>query len=1076
MILNLSPIMKTLPTTMLSGLFSLVAFSSMASETLDLSGEWKLALDPNDSGLAAGPATWNFPDTIQLPGTLTLAGKGNPLTRQPTLDKQTLQELHQRHSYIGPAWYQREVEIPAGWADKDIILELERVIWQSRLWINGSEAGVGDSLSTPHRFVLSNKINPGSNTLTLRIDNREQLPIGIGHAYTNATQTIWNGVVGKFVLTAVPKARIDHLRLRSDGNRIAATLTLHNSSEAPVSANIAIHVAHPDGRKMPPVTLKQNLPPGDSTREIGIPLGASPAFWSEFTPALYQVDATLESPSGISSTTENYGHRSFTADGRKLLVNGRQTFLRGTLECAIFPKTGHPDMTGNEWEKIFTTLKAHGLNHLRFHSWCPPRAAFKAADKHGIYLQVELPNWSFHMGQRPPVDDYFRAEGERIFREFGNHPSFVLFCLGNELTGDYNAMDRLVKHFREMDPDKLFTSTAFSFSPRGKAPGPEDDFFISQETNSGWVRGQGFINQTPPNTISDYSEGLSSIQIPLVTHEVGQYNNYPNLAELPKYEGGALRALGYEAIRDDLERRGRLGDAPRLTRDSGKLAALLYKEDMERALRTPQQAGIQLLDLHDFPGQSTATVGLLDSFWDSKGFISPEKFREFAGPVVPLARIERFVWENSETFVADLELANFSQGPLTTSFTAQLLGADGVPVASHTFASATYPLGNGQKIGRLEVPLDRFTTATRLDLVVTSEDGAWKNSWPVWVFPADPAPAPPSDLLVLDSPGPALRDALAAGRSVLLLPSRAALAAPIDARFIPVFWSPLHFPNQPGTLGATIDPDHPVFAGFPTDTHTNWQWWELFSTSFAMDLDALSHKPVMPLRFVDKYNRNALPAALWEAKVGPGKLFVCTLDITSNLDKRHAARQLRRSVLGYLASDRFQPVSALDSAVLDSLFKSVRFRATAESAAPDSPVEAAVDGDPSTIWHTEWQSGAERLPASLAIDLGAEAGIRGIRYTPRQDMNRGRIDRYRVESSRDGSTWTSASPEARFPDGKGPQEILFAKPIVARHIRITALSDHGGANGAAIAEFEPLPDLSTDSRQLGIIPGFNDGK
>ena len=1054
----------------------LFAATCHAAESLDLSGEWKLALDPDDKGLSAGPSTWNFPDTIQLPTTLTLAGKGTPLTRPPTLDKETLQGLHQRHSYVGPAWYQREIEIPASWAGKDVILEMERVIWQSRLWINGKEAGTRDSLSTPHRFDVSGLLQPGRHTLTLRIDNRELLPIGIGHAYTNATQTIWNGVVGNFKLSAAPKARIDHVRLRPEGNQIAATLSLHNSTPAPVSASITLDVIHPDGRAMPPVTLKHMVPAGNSTKDITIPLGSSPALWSEFTPALYQVKARLDSPAGLSSVETKYGHRTFTAEGRKLLINGSQTFLRGTLECAIFPKTGHPDMTGSEWEKICTTLKAHGLNHLRFHSWCPPRAAFDAADKHGIYLQVELPNWSFHMGQRPAVDDFFRAEGERIFREFGNHPSFVMFCLGNELNGDFNAMDRLVEHFRGIEPGRLFTSTAFSFTPRGHAPGPQDDYFISQQTHSGWVRGQGFLNQTPPNTTSDYSAGLSSIPIPLVTHEVGQYNNYPNLAELPKYEGGALRALGYEAIRDDLARRGRLDDAPRLTRDSGKLAALLYKEDMERALRTPEQAGIQLLDIHDFPGQSTATVGLLDSFWDSKGLITPEKFREFAGPVVPLARMAKFVWHNNESFAADIELANFSQGPLAAVFSAKLLAADGTTVANRTFDSTTYPLGNGHKIGRFEAALDRFTTATRLDLVVASADGLSRNSWPIWVFPAAPAPDAPADLVVLDSCGPALKEALAAGRKVLLLPSRADLVAPIDARFIPVFWSPIHFSDQPGTLGATIDPEHPVFAQFPTDTHTNWQWWELFSTSFAMDLDGLSNKPVMPLRFVDKYNRNALPVALWEAKVGPGKLFVCTLDITSDPENRRAARQLRRSLLEYLGSDRFQPGTRLDPAVLDTLFKTVRFRASAETAAPEAPVAAAVDGDPATFWHTEWQSWQNRLPATLAIDLGSEAGIRGFRYTPRQDMNRGRIDRYRVEVSSDGSTWTAVGSAAGFPDNTEPREIVFEKTVVARHIRLVALSDHGKANGAAVAEFEPLPDLSNDSRTLGIIPGFNDGK
>lgn len=1052
----------------------LLLSAALAAETLDLAGEWKLALDPNDTGLAAGPAGWHFPDTIRLPNTLTSAGKGDPLTRQPTLDKETLQGLHQRHSFIGPAWYQREIVIPSTWANKNVILELERVIWETRLWVNGIEAGSQNSLSTPHRFEISSQLRPGANSLTLRIDNREIFPIGIGHAYTNATQTIWNGAVGKLALTALPKTRVEALRLRPDGNHIAANLTLRNTTGLPVATTIALRITDPAGRAMPPVTSKHILPPGDSTREIAINLGSSPTYWDEFTPSLYQVEASVTCPAGESSITEKYGHRTVTAEGRKLLINGRQTFLRGTLECAIFPKTGHPDMTGDEWEKIYTTLKAHGLNHLRFHSWCPPRAAFTAADKHGIYLQVELPNWSFHMGQRPVVDDYLRAEGERMFREFGNHPSFVLFCLGNELTGDYEAMDRLVKHFRSLAPGKLHTSTAFSFSPRGKSPGPEDDFFISQETHSGWVRGQGFLNQTPPNTTSDYRKGLSSIKVPLVTHEVGQYNNYPNLAELPKYEGGALSALGYQAIRDDLARRGRLEDAPNLTRDSGKLAALLYKEDMERALRTPEQAGIQLLDLHDFPGQSTATVGLLDAFWDSKGFITAEKFRQFAGPVVPLARMEKFAWQNSETFVADLELANFSQGPLATTFTASLLAPDGATIASRAFGPATYPLGNGHKIGRFALSLGRFTAATRLELIISSADGAWKNSWPVWIFPAAAAPEPPANLLVLDSPGPVLREALAAGRSILLLPARAALAAPIDARFIPVFWSPLHFPDQPGTLGATIEPAHPAFAAFPTDTHTNWQWWELFSTSFAMDLDALEIKPVMPLRFVDKFNRNALPAALWEAKVGPGKLFVCTLDITSGLTKRPAARQLRRSILQYITSDNFAPAVELSSEQLGSLFKTVRFKVGAEDRHPSHPPELAVDGDVNSFWHTDWSAEGERLPARFIVDLGKERAVRGIRYTPRQDINRGRIERFRIEAGNDGKKWQVIGGERRLDDVKTAGLIEFEKPVKTRYLAMMVLSDHGRANHAAIAEIEPLTDDSPDVRNLGIIPGFND--
>ncbi|MEY4490149.1 MAG: Beta-galactosidase [Verrucomicrobiota bacterium] len=903
-----------------------------SSAPADLSGQWKLMLDQGDGGVTASPACLNFTDSIHLPNTLTLAGKGQPLALAPELGKASLVNLHQRFSFVGPAWYQRDIEVPGDWSDRDVQLELERVLWESRLWVNGTEAGMRDSLSTPHRYELGRLLRPGRNTLTLRIDNREKLPIGIGHAYTNATQTIWNGVAGKMTITAVSRLRVDTLRLRPEvGGNLKITLGMLNSSGKPLAARLAVRVLHPDGGVISETAKSLDAISGESTDSFTVSLGGAPVEWSEFDPRKYTVEVTLESAAGTSVIRDSFGYRLFKAEGRHLLVNDRQVFLRGTLECCIFPKTGHPDMVGNEWEKIFTTAKAHGLNHLRFHSWCPPKVAFETADKHGFYLQVELPNWSFKMGQLPAVDAFFQSEGERILREYGNHPSFVLFSLGNELTGDLAAMDRMLGHLKAIDPDKLYTSTSFAFSPRGQAAGPADDFFISQQTSSGWVRGQGFLNQTAPNTLSDYSPGLSSVAVPLVTHEVGQYNNYPNLAELPKYEGGALRALGYEAIRDDLLRKGRLGDAARYTRDSGKLAALLYKEDVERALRTKDQAGIQLLDLHDFPGQSTATVGILDAFWDSKGLIEPARFREFFGPTVPLARMAKMTWANSETFMADLEIAHFGKQALTHVIVEwSLRDETGAVKAKGSIPVAEITLGNGVALGQITAPLAGVTTASQLTLHVAIAGTDIRNSWPVWVYPNDQAVSSPS-IEIVKTGGPRLAEALEAGKRVLVLPDRASVAHPLDARFIPVFWSPLHFPDQPGTLGATIDNRHPVFAAFPTDTHTNWQWWELLATSFAMDLDHLTTKPVMPLCFVDKFDRNALPAAIWEAKVGAGRLLVCTLDIDSNLTRRIAARQLRRSILAYMASPLFAPERELSVEVVNSLFRTTPIAPAAES-------------------------------------------------------------------------------------------------------------------------------------------------
>jgi hypothetical protein len=1049
---------------MILRLLALLLASSgiLQASTLSLAGEWSFTLDPADTGISAGPETWSFPDTIQLPGSTAAQEKGPRFDMELKLDKETMNRLRERHPYIGPAWYQREIEIPADWKGKDIRLTLERVLWESRVWVDKQAVGEPQhSLSVPHRYDLTKHLRPGeTHTLTLRIDNRRIVDIGeIGHAYTAGTQTIWNGVIGELKLEALPRTRIENIRVatRADG-RLAVDVSgnFRNGQKL---------VARVDGESVastsasPTAALKGRF--------------AKARPWSELSPHLHELSVQLLEPNGsiVHEIQRRIGFREFTAKGRHLLINGSQTFLRGNLECAIFPQTGHPDAEGPQWEKIMRTSREYGLNHLRFHSWCPPEAAFEAANRHGVYLQVELPNWTFDMGRKPKVDAFFIAEGERIFREYGHHPSFVMFSLGNELAGDLEAMDRMVEHFRKLAPDLLYTSTSFAFSPRGKLPGPADDFFISQQTESGWVRGQGFLNSTFPSTDTDYAEGLKCLKIPLVTHEVGQYVVYPNLAELPKYESTPLRSTALEVIQRDLREKGMLDDAARFTRDSGKLAALLYKEDIERALRTKDLAGIQLLQLQDFPGQSTATVGLLDAFWDSKGLITPEEFRQFSSPVVPLARMQKFVWENDETFTASLELANFSEAPLRSGFTAKLIDANGTAFAEQTFSPSSFAPGNGQPIGHYKARLAAFAEPTRLDLVVESSDGKHRNSWPLWVYPAKAAaPEPIVHRAVSEE---CLAD-LAAGKTVLFLPQDNALRNPIAARFIPVFWSPLHFPDQPGTLGATIDTDHPLWDRFPTDTHTNWQWWELTANSVAADLTGLDPAIAKPFRYIDKFNRNALPAAIFEARVGPGKLLVCTLDVTSDPAERIVARQLLRALKHRAASADFQPAGAMSPVQLRMLFRESGISATASSSHPDHPPSLAIDGDPATLWHSDWRDKKAAFPIHLTLDLQNKSAIAGLSLRNRADNPNGRIRELRAEISQDGKTWTPYGPTAVLPDGPAVTPLRFPKPVEVRHLRVVALSSHNGEPMASLAEIEPLPADSADVRDLGIIPGFND--
>ncbi len=1066
---------------MLKTLLSLVTsslLSAAAENSLSLAGEWKFTLDQNDQGLSSGPSSWNFPETILLPGSTANQGKGEPLDIALNLEKPAMQHLHQRHSYIGPAWYQREVTIPEHWADKDVRLTLERVLWESRVWIDGKPVGEPQlSLSVPHRYDLGAFLTPGkTHELTLRIDNRQKVDIGsIGHAYTEETQSIWNGVIGELKLEALPKLRVSHLAPRYDAvsGKIRCQVEVTNTTKQTQRQAVVISLAaeQDDDAKIESESSQFTFSPGLNT--VSIDLDARDVLvWSEAQPILGTLSARLAG----HQFSIPYAPRTFAAKGRKLLINGEETFLRGNLECAIFPQTGHPDASGEQWQKIMRTSREYGLNHLRFHSWCPPKAAFDAADEYGIYLQVELPNWTFKMGELPEVDQFFQEEGERIFREYGHHPSFVMFSLGNELKGKLKFMDQLVAHFKELAPDLLFTSTSYAFSPRGLLPGPEDDFFITQRSKSGWVRGQGFLNSTFPSTDTDYAEGLSSIKVPLVTHEVGQYVVYPNLAELPKYESTPFRATALEAIKEDLSSKGLLDQAERFTRDSGKLAALLYKEDIERALRTEQLSGIQLLQLQDFPGQSTASVGLLDAFWDSKGLISAEEFRRFTAPAVPLAKLKKFVWENSENLEAEIAVAYFFGSEVGSGhFEACLRRENGDVLEKVAFTLQASGYGKAS-LGTFRANLSSIQTSEKLELrVAHSSNLNIQNSWPIWVYPKE-EPQVEADTFVIHRglDEDCFAD-LKAGKRVLLLPVPGAIKKAIPARFIPVFWSPLHFPNQPGTLGATIDDGHALWNHFPTDTHTNWQWWELTANSTAVDLTGLSHELSAPFRFVDKYNRNARPAAIFEAKVGSGQLLVCTLDLEAEgQDGRGiVARQLDRALRIYLSSDNFAPETELTPDELSNLFGEKGFVLKATASQASYPADLANDGDPTTIWHSPW-GGNAKLPVALEFDLLNEKVLSGIEYLPRQDQGNGRIGDYRLQVSRDGKKWQDFGPKATFPKGTETQELKFAKPIATRYLRLVALSEQGGNSFAAAAEIRPIIAPPGDARDLGIIPGFND--
>lgn len=902
-----------------------IAFAGCTTERnhkISLAGQWHVRLDSTGIGETANWASEKFSQTpITLPGTLDDAGLGPENTLKPAMNNYVLSHLARKHQYIGPAWYQREITIPENWKDKAIELKLERVIWESQVYVDGKKVdGQQQSLIAPHYYNLSKVLGPGVHTLTVRIDNSDKysdinvhgskypdsISMDMAHAYTNHTQIKWNGIIGELSLKAREKVYPKNAQIFPDitQRRLTVKLQLENESEAAWTGKANYSISTKDGREVIEGSKEVTIAGTHELTQFDIPVENKLELWDEFNPALYTLNISLESGNdGVLSEPLKviFGVREVGNKKGILTLNDKRIFLRGNLECAIFPLTGYPYTKKSEWKKMLEMAKSYGLNHLRFHSWCPPKAAFEAADEAGFYLQVELPNWSDRMGEDEATTQFLRDETDKLLAAYGNHPSFLLMSLGNELRGDASLMNAMVKELKERDNRHLYTTTSFTFQRgMGKYPQPQDEFLVTQYTDKGWIRGQGIFNSHPPHFNKDYSAVIDSIQVPLISHEIGQYSVFPDLTEIEKYTG-VLQPLNFIAVRDDMERKGLIDLADEFTQASGKLAALLYKEEIERALKTPGFDGFQLLQLQDFPGQGTALVGLLNAFWESKGIISPEEFREFNSELVPLLRFEKAVYTHGETFEATAEVANFFEEKSNASVSWEITDDTGNKLSGGEFENLSLVLGNNKEIGKITFPLQAAETA-RLTVSLSLKDTPYKNSWPIWVYPKENHTQ--SEDIVITGNFEEAEAALNNGKSVLLNPDHETLKG-ITGRFVPVFWSPVHFPNQPGTMGILCDPKHPALGQFPTRSYTEWQWWDLCINSKSLIIDSLDVTPIV--RVIDNFVTNHHLTNLFEAKVGGGKLLFASIDLKTDLPNRPVARQLRHSLLTYMESDDFKP-------------------------------------------------------------------------------------------------------------------------------------------------------------------------
>jgi len=812
-------------------------------------------------------------------------------------------------------------------------LFLERCHWKSTVYINGKNAGSENSLAVPHQYNITDHQVQGKNLISISIDNRVVIPVGVNsHSISDHTQSNWNGISGDISIRATSPVKISNISVFPDINNNSARVivTVSNGDNMPFEGKIdmvAESFNNTKTKRLKKALLKVNLTADRTEYIIDYPMGKNFDMWDEFNPAMYKMSVNLKDSNRdiIDSKSVDFGMRDFKISGTRFQVNGHPVFLRGTTECCIFPLTGYPPSDVDSWERVLQVCRDYGLNHMRFHSYCPPEAAFVAADKLGVYLHVECSSWANQgssIGNGGPLDQFIYDESEKIVREYGNHPSFCMFAYGNEPAGRNHRefLGEFINYWKSSDNRRVYTSAA------GWPVIPQNDFNLTSAPRiQQWGQGlKSIINARAPQTMFDFRDVISKYDIPVIGHEIGQWCVYPDFKEIEKYTG-PLKATNFEIFRETLNENNMGSQAEDFLMASGKLQVLCYKADIEAALRTPGYGGFEILQLHDFPGQGTALVGILNPFFESKGYVTPEEFRMYCNSTVPLARMEKQVYTNQEVFSADIELSHFGPEPLKNAVIhSRILDLSGSEILNVRNTLNNVPVDNCIPVTSLSLDLSDITGAQKLTLEVAVEKTSFINSWDFWVYPVMPD-VENGNVLITDSFDSRAVEELNNGGSVLFLPFGKIGnngGAGVAIGFSSIFWNTAWTNSQPPhTLGILCDPEHPLFTDFPTGFHSNWQWWDPVTHSQAMILDGFPAGLKPLIQTIDTWFENRRLALAFEAQVNGGKLIVCSVDLKQISEERVVSNQLKSSILSYMNSEYFNPHVEVDQDMIEYLLK-----------------------------------------------------------------------------------------------------------------------------------------------------------
>lgn len=719
---------------------------------------------------------------------------------------------------------------------KRIFLEAERAR-VVKLLVDGKEVTdfIKPSISTSHVFEVTGLLKENSELILISDNSYPGLPhdaIVYSSAATDETQTNWNGILGYLRLRTEERVFVDEICVYPVKNTITVRMKLYASTPYQGTIRVCCDALKEDAI--------QQVSTSEAVTEVifeNLSLKETVQRWDLEEGNLYSLLVSMDEGEEKRVT---FGVRDFKDGGMgRLAINGRTIFLRSEENCAEFPETGHPPMTVDAWLEILERYRSYGVNCVRFHSHCPPEAAFSAADRIGMLMQPELSHWN-------PKDafeseesyQYYKTELVQILKLLANHPSFVMMTFGNELhaTGKgYERMRKLLQLARRIDPTRLYADASNGhYGMEGCEA--ENDFYTSsnyyeQELRGTYAEMKGYMNHAYPNACRNYDAAM-------------------------------------------------------------------------RELR--------------------------------KEYAKPEHFRSFFRDELPLVLLPKYTWENTEKLVAKVQVANFGKGeicgkPVYELMTQSEKNHEKKILARGVCKQVSCPQGKLTDAGTIEIMLPSLAIEKPMRLNLMVHIGEHSNQYPVWVYPQK-APVCPKEVYETTYLDEKAKEILMDGGSVYLTPlsTKEALPSSIQAQFTSDFWSVGTFAGQEGAMGQLIDSSHPIFERFPTEFHTNWQWWAM----------ATQRAIILPQRYeaiiteMDSYAFLRPMAQLLECRCQNGRLMLSTMGL-QNLQQYPEARALLDAIYQHMASDQFMPKQEISMDVIEQLVRAVPAPDTVPESCPD---------------------------------------------------------------------------------------------------------------------------------------------